>query len=474
MTNHTKPISGEAWKWIVLILFLAFASLMFHLKLGSFDNTTLAFIGVPAVLAATLALAGTPTTLEGRYIKATTLGLLLIGILAAEKFAFLLIIAPLAWLLAYFRAQSDQQRIRERAAAEPARAASQSSAGASGEAERAATQARATATAEQSPASPPAEAVAFPTSPLPGHPAPATRMPQQESDRVRRKKLTLIGICLTFTFISIAGRIIYAQHLETTSLMFIGVPAALAILLALTVRPKSAMATAMTGITFVLLLSAILFGEGLICILMAAPIFYVAGAIVAALWEGSRTKPRTTRLMLATPLLLMSLEGSHQQISLPRQQTVTAHAIVAASTREVESALAAPMCFHTALPMYLRMGFPRPVATSGSGLAPGSLHVIHFAGGEGKPGDLVMQVDEVGADRIVFRAVSDHSKLAHWLDWEDAVVTWRPIDDHQTEVFWTLRYRRNLDPAWYFGPWERYGVGLAGKYLIENLATPLQ
>jgi hypothetical protein len=35
-----------------------------------------------------------------------------------------------------------------------------------------------------------------------------------------------------------------------------------------------------------------------------------------------------------------------------------------------------------------------------------------------------------------------------------------------------LHYRRNLDPAWYFGPWERYGVGLAGKYLIDNLATP--
>ena len=464
MPDDTKPLNIEAWKWIVLILFLAFASMLFHLKLNNFDNTTLAFIGVPAVLAAILAVSGTPITLEGRYMKATTLGILLVGILAAEKFAFLLILAPFLWLLAYFRAQSEERR--RRIAAKRAPTAGQSSAGAPGAVvsstnASAATQDRPTPTADQVP--PPVS-----TS------QPVALTPRQESDQVRRKKLTLVGICLTFAIISIAGRLIYVHHLETTSVMFIGVPTALAVLLALTVRPKSAMATAMTGVTFVLLLSAILFGEGFICILMAAPIFYVVGAIIGVIWESAHTKPSATRLMLVTPLFLMSLEGSHKQISLPREQSVTAHATVAASPRDVEAALASPMNFHTTLPAYLRLGFPRPIATSGSGLELGSLRKIHFAGGEGKPGDLVMQITEVDANHIVFRAVSDHSKVAHWLDWEDAVVTWRPADDQHTEVFWTLHYRRNLDPAWYFGPWERYGVGLAGKYLIDNLATPVK
>jgi hypothetical protein len=39
-------------------------------------------------------------------------------------------------------------------------------------------------------------------------------------------------------------------------------------------------------------------------------------------------------------------------------------------------------------------------------------------------------------------------------------------------VTWTLRYRRRLDPAWYFVPLERYGARLAAGYLIETLATP--
>jgi hypothetical protein len=464
MPDDTKPLNIEAWKWIVLILFLAFASMLFHLKLNNFDNTTLAFIGVPAVLAAILAVSGTPTTIEGRYMKATTLGILLVGILAAERFAFLLILAPFLWLLAYFRAQSEERR--RRTSAERGATADQSSAGALGAVASttdasAATQDRPTPTVDQAPP------------PLPASTSqPAALTPQQEGDRIRRKKLTLVGLCLTFAIISIAGRLIYLHHLETTSVMFIGVPTALAVLLALTVRPKSAMATAMTGVTFVLLLSAILFGEGFICILMAAPIFYVVGAIIGVIWESARTKPSATRLMLVTPLFLMSLEGSHKQISLPREQGVTAHATVAASPHDVEAALGSPMIFHTTLPAYLRLGFPRPIVTSGSGLELGSLRTIHFAGGEGKPGDLVMQITEVDANHIVFRAVSDHSKVAHWLDWEDAVVTWRSADDQHTEVFWTLHYRRNLDPAWYFGPWERYGVGLAGKYLIDNLATP--
>jgi hypothetical protein len=51
-------------------------------------------------------------------------------------------------------------------------------------------------------------------------------------------------------------------------------------------------------------------------------------------------------------------------------------------------------------------------------------------------------------------------------------VTWEPIGRDATRVTWTLRYRRDLDPAWYFGPWERYATRLAAGYLIDAVATP--
>ena len=432
MSNGGKSIDRETWILILIILAFAFLSLFIRLKVLSLDLNTLAFVGVPTVLAVVVALSGPGATLESRYLKNTTLGLLVVGILAAEKFAFLLVIAPLAWLLAYVAA--GQQERQTRARTNPAAHSG--------------------------------------TDPATTTPAPIpTPDPALELARIRRKQFVLVAIVLTFTIVSLIGRVIYMQHLEQTSVMFIGVPSVLALLLAVLVRPKSALGAAMTGISFVLLLSAILFGEGVICIIMAAPIFYVVGAIIGVIIDNNR-KPRTAGLMLITPFLLMSLAGSRKQISLPREQTVISRAVVDANAHEVEAALAAPMQFRTRLPFYLRLGFPRPVSPQGSGLAIGDSRSIHFAGGEGKPGDLVMQVAATAPGTVTFQAVSDHSKVAHWLHWEDAVVSWRPIDACHTEVVWSLHYRRDLDPSWYFGPWERYGVGLAADYLIQNLATP--
>jgi hypothetical protein len=68
--------------------------------------------------------------------------------------------------------------------------------------------------------------------------------------------------------------------------------------------------------------------------------------------------------------------------------------------------------------------------------------------------------------------VSDTSKIAHWLDWRQAEVRWTAVRPNRTRVRWTVRYTRRLDPAWYFGPWERYAVRLAAGYLVENVATP--
>jgi hypothetical protein len=59
----------------------------------------------------------------------------------------------------------------------------------------------------------------------------------------------------------------------------------------------------MTGITFALLLSAMVFGEGTICILMAAPIFYIVGAIIASVIGGSKRTRHPTQMMLLAPLL---------------------------------------------------------------------------------------------------------------------------------------------------------------------------
>jgi hypothetical protein len=137
---------------------------------------------------------------------------------------------------------------------------------------------------------------------------------------------------------------------------------------------------------------------------------------------------------------------------------------------DVERALAQRPVYDAPLPPFLRMKFPLPASTSGEGLSLGDARTIHFAGGEGKPGDLTMRVTERNPSSVTFTAESDTSHIAHWLTWRTSNVAWRAAGPGRTEVTWTIVYDRELDPAWYFAPWERYAVRLAAEVLIENVA----
>src|SRR5262249_10838492 len=80
-------------------------------------------------------------------------------------------------------------------------------------------------------------------------------------------------------------------------------------------------------------------------------------------------------------------------------------------------------------------------------------------------------LEEARPGFVRWRAVSDSSHLTHFLTWREVIVEWTPRDGTATNVTWTLCYLRGLDPAWYFGPWERYAVRLAAGYLIDAVAT---
>ena len=171
-------------------------------------------------------------------------------------------------------------------------------------------------------------------------------------------------------------------------------------------------------------------------------------------------------------LLPMSIEGSSPRLSFNREETVQASQVVTASERDVQLALSHNLRTDVPLPIYLRMGFPRPTEAKGDGLEVGATRTIHFAGGEGHPGDLLLKVRESHPGYVRFDAVSDSSKVAHWLDWKSSEVDWTALDAQHTRVNWTLHFERQLDPAWYFRPWERYATHLAAEYLIRANATP--
>lgn len=291
---------------------------------------------------------------------------------------------------------------------------------------------------------------------------------------ITRSQWSLIFLVLAVSTGSVMYRLIVRGRLEQTAVLFVGIPAVLAILLAMVPKARTAKGGIMKGLSLALLLSAPLLGEGFICILMASPIFYLVGLLVGALVDWNRQKRQTTLSCLLLVLIPMSIEGSSPTLSFNREETVRASQLVAASEQDVQVALSHSPRTDTPLPTYLRMGFPRPTEMRGDGLEVGASRTIHFSGGEGHPGDLLLRVRESRPGYVRFEAVSDSSKVAHWLDWKSSEVTWTALDPQHTRVDWTLHFERRLDPAWYFRPWERYATHLAAEYLIWANATPAQ
>ncbi|HLX06859.1 MAG TPA: hypothetical protein VKY89_03240 [Thermoanaerobaculia bacterium] len=298
---------------------------------------------------------------------------------------------------------------------------------------------------------------------------------EQRPPSAASRRWLLIGIFLATAAASCMYRLLVWHHLEQTSALFIGIPTVLAILLALTPAAGTLEGIVLKGVSFALLFAGIFLGEGFICLVMAAPLFFGIALVVALmiriLRQRRRRRPDAAALGLIVLVFApMSFEGVSDRLSWPRQEQVVSQRLLSATPGEIGSRLAQAPRFERPLPAFLRLGFPRPDGATGAGLRIGDRRVIHFSGGEGKPGDLVLEVVAAGPGLLRYRAVSDTTHIAHWLTWEESEVRWRQTGARTVEVRWLLRYRRDLDPAWYFRPWERFAVRLAASYLIDSLA----
>lgn len=299
--------------------------------------------------------------------------------------------------------------------------------------------------------------------------------PVEEKRRITPAQWWVIALALAFMGGSVLYRYLMHMQYGHTAAMFIGVPAVLAIALALTPKARTVTGGIMKGITLALLVIAPLLGEGYLCILMAAPLFYLVGLLVGLPVDLARKKDRDGQTLSCIVLLLvpMSLEGVIPQLTFDRRQVVEVKRVVEASAGMVQDAIAQSPRIEEQLPEFLRIGFPHPLEARGSGLEVGSQRRILFSGAEGDPpGWLVMRVAERRPGYVRFETVSDGSKLTQWIRWDASDVKWTPIDARHTRVTWRVHFERELDPAWYFIPWERAAVRDAAKYLIEANATP--
>ncbi len=270
--------------------------------------------------------------------------------------------------------------------------------------------------------------------------------------------------------------------------VYVGIPALVSLILALTPRAKTREGAVMKGVAISLGLVSTTLGPGVLCIVISLPLFIFVAIIVAmtvaAIYdrqERRRSRASLAATVVAIAVTLSSLEGLHPGLSFGVRDGVVAQHIVALSADDFRRRLARAPRSWAPLPLPLNLGFPAPVRSAGAGLEPGTLRSVFLEdrniyltllGRSGRQdGNVVFRVAESGPGFVRFVPVSDASHVAKWLRWSDSVVRWREIAPGRTEVTWTVAYDRRLHPGWYFGPLIRYAARAAAGLMIDTVAA---
>jgi hypothetical protein len=301
--------------------------------------------------------------------------------------------------------------------------------------------------------------------------------------RPSRAQWSLAGLILAFVVGVVLFKVIKGFGLGQSAAFYIGIPTVLALILTLTANPDRLISMTLKAITILLLLAIPVAGEGFVCVIIAAPLFYAVGIIVALIVGAVRKSgrpPGARVVVLPAVALVLSLEGVVPALTLPGDSTVTATRTVAATPEQVAAALARPLRFGDVKPSgVLALGFPQPLMDHGSGLTVGDRRVVMFAGAHHRPGfiaqhhwgeaqsALEFQIAASTPDSVQLLPVSDNTPLATWLTWRSSDVSWRAVDADHTEITWSLSYTRRLAPAWYFGPIEHLVTQRAAGYLLD-------
>ena len=290
-------------------------------------------------------------------------------------------------------------------------------------------------------------------------------------DKKLKIKLRWVVVILALVLAAGIYRSLHGKGLEQSSALFIGLPALLAIIMVFAEVEKDLMGRMLKIMTIALLMAGVFLGEGVICLLMSAPLFYLVGAFVVIIYELIKKRQKHW-CVLPLALLPFCLEGVTTTLTFDRNEIVEIERVVQASAMEVEKALGVETIINSDFPLFLKLGFPLPIESTGHGLNISDQRRIRFLDGKGNTGDLMMHVSERKPGVVKFLFTSDTSKIAHWMSWRDAEIEWTEIAPGKTRIRWKIHFWRLLDPVWYFKPLERFAVSLAGEYLIRALVFP--
>lgn len=285
-------------------------------------------------------------------------------------------------------------------------------------------------------------------------------------NKKRNPKTKLYVLVLILTVASLAFRLLNKLELEQTSLLFIGVPALIVLLvIKYTNKPRTSYAAMFYTITIFLLLCGVLFGEGLICLIIMSPLFYGIGAILIAITNAlNKRNKKKLNAFIIIPVLLIASQAHEINSAVETHKVSTT--ILLQNAKTLSDMNTAPD-FQKNLPSFFKIGFPKPIGIIGKGIEIGDTRTIQFLSNTKGIGDLTLKIKEATTSKLVFEVVNDNTHIAHWLSYKEISVALNN-KGNQTEVTWTTNFTCDLGPSWYFEPLEKTAIELMNEHLIRS------
>jgi hypothetical protein len=213
-----------------------------------------------------------------------------------------------------------------------------------------------------------------------------------------------------------------------------------------------------------------------VCALLAFPFLFSGIAIGVALgfvfhelrakFTGKEGPTFTSIVVLSIPLLILT--GHRIELSAlthPRQEVVTSTIRLSADPTHVWNELRSFDSLHGRKPLLMYIGLPIPIRCEMQGSGVGAKRTCYFDHGS---------IEETVIDwqpPNVMRLAIDRTNMPgrHWLGFEYATYTLQQ-DGSGTILTRNTTIISNLYPAWYWRPFERWGVSSEHNYIFSDLA----
>jgi len=284
-----------------------------------------------------------------------------------------------------------------------------------------------------------------------------------------KNKKPLYVIIVILAMASIFWRILEYSHLEQTSLLFVGIPTFITLLvIKYSNTPKSAYGVAFKTLTLFLLMCSILFGEGLICIIIMSPIFYGITALVIYIISLLKNKD-SVNSYIAIPAILILFSPT---------DLIQPNEVFDIQTRKIIhqnnsiNRLNENLDLSKNIPVFFKTGFPMPTKIEGEGLNINDFRKIYFKSNTKGVGVLHLKIKDKTKNSITYTVISDSTHINHWLTWKEIKVTITPNTNKTKTIIWNTKFSCDLGPSWYFEYLEKYAVEQMNQHLINSYFKP--